>query len=161
MTENKYNTLLVFDSGGGGACPVQYEAIHNGDHYYFRYKHSWLTIDKNDVTIFEIQLAPEKCDDGYWSDQETNVYLHLLSDAIIMDSLENLKLPTIYEATSHRLYVRGEHPKYINYTCGVTHEHIGTCPFEIIEAKGLDEKSKQRIDKYYEEIRDRQKNKNQ
>lgn len=82
---------------GGGDCPVQYEVNYQGDEYYIRYRHSWLTIDKNDVDVFEQQLAHESADDGFWSAADTQTYLHLISKAIIEDKLEELVLPSTYQ----------------------------------------------------------------
>jgi hypothetical protein len=92
----------------GGSCPVQYEVDHEGHHYYVRYKHSWITITvDNAKDVLEQGLAPDADDDGFWNDEETNVYLHLISDAIRAGTLASLRLPTKKEAKSHPLYVQG------------------------------------------------------
>jgi len=157
MTKNNINILLQFDNGGGGACPVQYDTTYHNDHYFIRYRHSCLTIDKNDITIYEFRLAPEKYDDGFWSDRETNVYLHLLSQAITTNTLDDLILPTIEESHIHQLHALGEYPKYIDWKCGKTHTHTDSCPYQIISAKDLNPIQRKKMDHYYNEIRDDQK----
>ena len=149
MTENTNDLLLQFSGGSG--YPVQYEATYNGDHYYIRYRFGWLSVDKNDTTIYEFDYLGAE-DGGYWSDQETNVFLHLISHAIVSNTLNTLILPTTIDEThSHRLFKRGEHPKYIRYTCGQEHEHTNSCSYESVAAKDLDEISKINNDRFYQE----------
>lgn len=93
-TPDKIETLPFY---GGGDCPVQYELDYKGDEYYVRYRHSWLTIDKNEVGVFEQQLAHESADDGFWSAADTETYLRLISEAIIDDKMDELVLPSTYQ----------------------------------------------------------------
>ena len=98
---------------GGGDCPVQYEVNYKGDEYYIRYRHSWLTIDINDVGVFEQQLAHESADDGYWSAEDTEPYLSLISDAIVANKLEQLVLPSTYRI--HRKALDAKDPYWGYY----------------------------------------------
>src|SRR5688572_7638743 len=98
---------------GGGSSPVQYELEHGGHRYYLRYKHSWLTIDVDDVEdVVSVALAPDVADDGAWSDEETNVYLSLIGDAIRADRLASVELPAKAEVAAHPLYKKGPLPRY-------------------------------------------------
>ncbi len=76
---------------------------YEGDEYYVRYRSSWLTIDKNDVEVFEQQLAHDSAIDGYWSGIDTSVYLPLISQAIRERALDRLRLPTIYQIHRRQL----------------------------------------------------------
>lgn len=135
--------LLDFDEYGGGSCPVQYEVNYNNDYFYIRYRHSWLSIEKNDDEIFFQQLAPESWNDGYWSDKETNVYLMLISQAIISNSFEILQLPIINECRDNEYYRFGKYPFY----------SIGK---KNISAKDLTDQQKSKNEHYYSKIRDKQ-----
>ena len=78
---DEWDIILDFGECDGGSYPVQYEAAFGGHVYYIRYRHSWLTIDRDPDTdreeeeILVQQLAEEDADDGSWSDKETNVPL--------------------------------------------------------------------------------------
>ena len=118
MCSDKTCALLVFDDNGGGECPVQWEATHEGHHYYIRYRHSWLTIDVNldaggKPEVFAQALAPEKADDGRWSDRETNVYLHLIGEAIRRNALSELIIPKIAKVQQSEHFEPGLFPRYM------------------------------------------------
>ena len=124
--------ILDFGDGGGGSYPVQYEASFGGHEYYVRYRHSWLTITRDpcaerEEEILVQQLAEEDADDGSWSDKETNVYLHLISEAIRNGSLESLVIPRIAEVRKHPFYRRGPFPRYVQRACRAEHEHSEEC----------------------------------
>jgi hypothetical protein len=129
---DEWDVILDFGESGGGALPVQYEVSFGGHDYYVRYRHSWLTIDRDLCTdreeeVFVQQLAEEDADDGYWSDKETNVYLYLISKAIRQGSLRSLVLPRIAEVRRHPFYRRGPFPRYVLRVCGLEHQHSEAC----------------------------------
>lgn len=68
---------------GGGECPVQYEAEHEGHRYHIRYHHSVLTIELDGEEVFFELLASEEADDGCWTEAETQRYLTLIGDEIM------------------------------------------------------------------------------
>lgn len=119
--------ILPFE--GGGSSPVQYELTHGGREYYVRYRHSWLSIDIDDVAVFSQLLAPEAADDGDWSDEETTVYLSAISRAIRIDDVPGLKLPTKIEARAHPDYRKGPQPVYLanRLNCAQGHAHGEAC----------------------------------
>jgi hypothetical protein len=96
----------------GCSCPVQYEIQYGGHEYYIRYRHSWLTIQLADEEIFAQQLASERDDDGFWSDEATNVYLALISRAIRDGNVQDLELPWKYEITTNEFYRKGPYRGY-------------------------------------------------
>jgi len=114
---------------GGGSFPVQYEIDIGETNYYVRYRSGWLTIDKNDVEVFEQCLNPADDFDGEWSNEETTVYLYLISKAIRSGELGTLALPDKDQAKSHPLYMPGPQPAYVFLDCKEDQEHdIVKCP---------------------------------
>jgi len=92
MKEESNEILLEFE--GGGSFPVYYETSYMGNTYIIRYRDGYLTIEQDDnIDIFEQELSSDA--DGVWTDEEANVYLMLISKAIITNTLNTLKLPTI------------------------------------------------------------------
>jgi len=145
MPEEINEILLKFE--GGGSFPVQYDTNYLGNTYYIRYRDGFLTIEQNDsIDIFEQQLASEV--DGVWTLEETNVYLMLVSKAIIDNTLSTLKLPTIEEAPLHEYYRRGLWPNYVVLDCEKEHKHDDSCPHKTIPAKELDEELANSINKF-------------
>lgn len=141
MTSSTVTGLLPFE--GGGSFPVQYDLDHGGHHYYVRYRHSWLTVDVDEKEEVCLQLAPAGDDDGEWSDEATNVYLHLLSEAIQSDSLKSVTLPTKSEVGAHPLFKKGPIPRYHVLVCGAVHSHNLECySTQTYAACELDEKGR-------------------
>lgn len=119
--------ILPFE--GGGSFPVQYEVDVGNTNYYVRYRGSWLTIEKNHEEVFEQCLNPANDGDGEWSDEETTVYLYLISGAIRSGDFGTLALPSKDQVKSHPLYVPGPQPVYVFLNCTEDHEHdLATCP---------------------------------
>jgi hypothetical protein len=114
-----------------------------------------LSIDQDDKEIYSQQLAPEKWDDGYWSDQETNVYLTLISKAIVNQEFGDLKLPAIEECPQFTDYCRGGYPFYSILACQIPHIHSDSC-YNLAKAKDLECNSKLKIDHFYKETRRKQ-----
>ena len=137
---DEWDIILDFGECDGGSYPVQYEAAFGGHVYYIRYRHSWLTIDRDPDTDREEeelllqQLAEEDADDGSWSDKETNVYLYLISKAIRDRSLRNLVIPSVSEIRRHPFYRRGPFPRYSLHLCHVDHGHSEEC-YRVVTAK--------------------------
>jgi hypothetical protein len=104
--------LLEFEREG--AWPIQYRAEHNGEEYFIRYRWGCLLIIKgeDDTTIFEQQLAEAEALDGSWSDEETTVYLYLISKAIREDAVDQLKIPLHDDVKRHKLFIKGPYPRY-------------------------------------------------
>ena len=101
--------LLQFHEWGT-SCPVQYDIDYRGHNYYIRYRFGWLSITLDIDTANIDVFGQELCDDGYdgfWSDEATNVYLALISRAIIDDKIAELKLPTKAVIRLHPLYREG------------------------------------------------------
>ena len=118
MCSGRRCKLVDFEPTGGGACPVQWELVYQDRVYYIHYRGGWLTIDADADTdqekeVFLQALAPERANDGYWSDEETNVYLHLISDAIRNDTLADLRIPKKVEVRQSEHYCRGAYPVYV------------------------------------------------
>ena len=99
----------------GTSCPVQYDIDYRGHNYYIRYRSGWLTItldiEGDNIELFEQQLCDDGVD-GFWSDEATNVYLALISRAIIDDTIGSLKLPEKRIIRLHPLYRKG---RYLGY----------------------------------------------
>jgi hypothetical protein len=150
MKEESNEILLEFE--GGGSFPVYYETSYMGNTYIIRYRDGYLTIEQDDnIDIFEQELSSDA--DGVWTDEEANVYLMLISKAIITNTLNTLKLPTIEEALLHEFYKRGQWPKYSTLSCKQDHKHDSSCPHKIIPAKELDEESYNKLNKFYADYR--------
>ena len=107
------DVLLPF-SDYGTSCPVQYDIAHKGHNYYVRYRHGWLTItrdiDTDNIEVFEQMLC--ESDDGFWSDEATNVYLALISRAIIAEKFADLSLPEKGSIRFHPFYRKGPYRGY-------------------------------------------------
>ena len=131
---DEWDIILGFGECDGGSYPVQYEAAYGGHRYYIRYRHGWLTIDRDPDTVFVQRLAEEDADDGSWSDKETNVYLYLISKAIRDGSLRSLVIPGISEIRRHPFFRRGPFPRYSLNLCHVDHEHSEEC-YRVVTAK--------------------------
>ena len=128
---NETDNLLEFDDYGGGSCPVQYECRYADHEYYIRYRYGWLTITRdlgtsNEQLLLEQQLSENEYD-GYWSDEETNVYLHLISNAIKKNQWESFKIPSINDVHQHEYFKKGRYPKYIHKICYENHTHSTEC----------------------------------
>lgn len=102
---------------GGGEFPVQYYLSWKEHDYYIWYRHGWISISIDDQEVYEQCLG---CDyDGFFSDEETTVYLWEISQAICAGTLSTLSLPTIFEARSHPLYMKGPLPLHpVGLSCG-------------------------------------------
>ena len=120
--------LAVFEPTGGGECPVQWWASVVGQAYLVHYRHGVLTISDDLCTrdLFEQELSPDE-HDGAWTDEETNVYLHLIGRALRAGALASLALPTKAEVAAHPLHVAGELPRYHVCVCTRDHAHGGAC----------------------------------
>gem|GEM_PF-385197 len=122
-----HESVVILPFHGGGSCPVQYEIDLDGHHYYVRYRHSWLTIELDDKEIVWQQLAPESTDDGEWSDEETNAYLYLISEALRSGKVESLLLPSKTVVCCHPFYRSGPLPRYSLCICNRRHKHTSDC----------------------------------
>lgn len=132
--------ILPFE--GGGSFPVQYEVDIGDCYYYVRYRGSCLTIEKNHEEVFEQNLNQALEDDGEWSDEETTVYLYLISKAIQSGEFSSLTLPDKEQAKSHPLYVPGPQPVYVFLNCKEKHKHdfmkcptISRSPMDLAKAR--------------------------
>lgn len=101
-------SLLTFV--GGGECPVQYHLTFGGHDYYVRYRAGLLSVDRDGVTLFEQPIGDDH--DHDWNDEETSLYLGLISDAIRTGDVAVLHVPSITEAQSHPWYQKGPLPIY-------------------------------------------------
>jgi len=119
----------ILPFAGGGSFPVQYEVSVGDCDYYVRYRGSWLTIEKNHEQVFEQCLNQAAEDDGEWCNEETTVYLYLISQAIRSGDFDTLTLPDKEQAKSHPLYRPGPQPVYVFLNCTEDHEHdLARCP---------------------------------
>ncbi len=108
---------LILPFWGGGECPVQYYLDWKEHHYYIRYRHGWISVDVDDQEVYEKRLGTNY--DGFLSDEETTVYLWEVSQAICEGTLSKLSLPTLFEAQSHPLYIKGSVPLHpVGLSCG-------------------------------------------
>lgn len=102
---------------GGGSYPVQYEVVHGGHHYYVRYRHHMLSVSIDDGAIDSGVDYPEGygplelLNSGDWTDEEEDVILTILSDAIRAGTpLSALCFPYTawplphHRGTPHRVY---------------------------------------------------------
>ena len=101
---------------GGGSFLVEYDLDYNEHNYYVRYKYGRLSVERDELTghaevVLEQTLADANGYDG-WSDEETTVYLGLISDAIRNDGFAGLNLLTIRGAPNHPYYRKGPLPLY-------------------------------------------------
>lgn len=110
---------------GGGSTPVQYFVDYEGHAYYVRYWGGWITITRefgslSETDVFEQQLSSNRYD-GYWSDEETTVYLALISESIRHAQFNQLRLPTKEQTKSHPFYLKGPLPLHeVGLICGQT-----------------------------------------
>jgi len=131
--------MLRFE--GGGACPVQYECSHRGHRYYIRYRFGWLIVTRDLGVESEKEMLTQqlsKNEDGCWSDEETNVYLWLISQALIEERLESLNIPPIAEIRRHPHFKKGRYPQYVHTVCREDHPHVELCN-RVFSAKELEE----------------------
>jgi hypothetical protein len=103
--------LNLFAFVGGGECPVQYYLTFAGRDYYVRYRSGLLSVDVDFATFFEQPVGDD--DDHDWNDEETTLYLGLISEAIRTGDVAALQVPSIAEAQFHLWYQRGPLPVYI------------------------------------------------
>lgn len=107
---------------GGGEWPVQYFMTFECQEFYIRYKRGELsvTLEGTDERELLHQRIGEVTDSD-WSDEETTVYLTLISEAIRAGRLEELDLPSISEAPAHEYYIKGFFPQHcVGLICGRT-----------------------------------------
>ena len=89
--------------------PVQYHLEYEDHEYYIRYRWGWISIDRDEDEVFERRLGGEF--DGAWSDEQTTVYLGLISDAIRQGSFEKLELPNTAQVSAHPWFRTGLLPE--------------------------------------------------
>ena len=103
---------------GGGSCPVQYDATVAGKQYYVRYRHGAVTVDVDGAEAYARDIGGDR--DGDWTDEETNVYLSLVSEAILAGEWSRLVLPLLSECRASRYFFKGPHPhQLVGFRCGV------------------------------------------
>jgi uncharacterized protein (TIGR02996 family) len=95
---------------GGGSCPVQYWLEYGGREYYLRHR-SGFSISVDDETVNEWDLDVEH---GRWTDEECNVMLTIISDAIRRDlPLAELTFPDAAGFLAHPAHRLGPVPQYV------------------------------------------------
>ena len=121
---------------GGGSFPVQYEFPHEGHHYFVRYHHHSLSVTLDDGGTYSGEgpdCFVEKLgllSSGEWTDEETQIILTILSDAIrAVTPLPELRFPfgktslPIYSGAPLRCYLLPEAftaPRGLGrYECGL------------------------------------------
>ncbi|HEX2865034.1 MAG TPA: hypothetical protein VHN99_10735 [Deinococcales bacterium] len=99
---------------GSMGFPTYYQAWHKGHLYFMYYGHGevrvWLEDTPGKDDVFAQDLDEDDLSYGYWSMEETSVYLGLLSEAIRESRLDRLVLPSLDEAPKHPYYARGPYP---------------------------------------------------
>ena len=101
--------LSMWDACGGGECPVQHFGAHDGVEYYVRYRHGGLTVDADDTEdVLDQDIGAQY--DGWWTDEQTTVYLYLIAGAIRRGDLAKLVVPTLVEASAHPAHIKGPLP---------------------------------------------------
>jgi uncharacterized protein (TIGR02996 family) len=95
---------------GGGGYPVQYELTWDRHHYYTRYRHHGFTVDRDGAEVLSAEL--DVADSGDWTSEETNFFLHLLSDAIREGRLETLTFPSAIDRARDPRHRLGAFPRY-------------------------------------------------
>ncbi len=106
--------LLDFERYGGGSHPVQYTARYEGHEYYIRFRSGFLTISKDDQEVFgqDYDSCHPDYSDNAWNDEETNVLLHLISEAVRKKDFSSLSIPEKgNELKNHPFYRKGPFPK--------------------------------------------------
>jgi hypothetical protein len=112
---NPLTSILPF--WGGGECPAQYYLSWKEHIYYIHYRHGWISVEVDDREVYEKRLGSNY--DGFFTDEETTVYLWEISQAICEGTLSKLSLPTLFEAQSHPLYIKGPLPLHpVGLSCG-------------------------------------------
>ena len=112
---NPLTSILPFS--GGGECPVQYHLNWKEHNYYIRYRDGWIFLTVDDHEVYEKRLGSNH--DGFLTDEETTVYLWEISQAICEGTPAKLSLPTVFEAQSHPLYIKGPLPLHpVGLSCG-------------------------------------------
>lgn len=102
---------------GGGSCPVQYDATVARKEYYVRYRHGAVTLDVDGVEVYSRDVGGDF--DGDWTDEETNVYLSLVAEAILAGDHRHLALPLLSECRASRYFFKGPHPHHlVGLSCG-------------------------------------------
>jgi hypothetical protein len=112
-----HSVTSILPFSGGGECPVQYFLTWKEHHYYVRYRDGWISVAVDDQEVYEKRLGARF--DGFLSDEETTVYLWEISRAICESTLSKLSIPTLFEAQSHALYIKGPLPLHpVGLSCG-------------------------------------------
>ena len=105
---------------GGGSCPVQYYLSHSIHEYYVRYRHGYLSVDIDGKEEFGAEIGDDL--DGSWTDEETTVYLSIISDAIRSANIRNMTVPHIDDCPHNAFYQKGPLPlRPVGLICG----HLG------------------------------------
>jgi hypothetical protein len=129
--DRKHPQLLPF-IGMSGFLTEYYLDGYEGHDYYIRYKHGHIQVVRDeftpDVAWLIDQTLAESSPAG-WSDEETTVYLGLISDGIRTGTLDGMQLPTTEEARDHSYFVKGPIPRHcVGLICGDRrHEHKEEC----------------------------------
>jgi hypothetical protein len=101
---------------GGNHCPVQYWTDWEGHDYYVRFKNGFLSVDRDSEEVFEASIG----ESSEWGDEETTLYLGLISEAIQTDGFDRLHVPVEHEAPRHPWYQLGPLPKRpVGFGCGL------------------------------------------
>lgn len=102
--------ILPFE--GGGHYLVQYELDYQGHNYYLRWRDEDFSIYIDNEIAFECAL--ELANEEEWTDEETNVILAIVSDAILSGvPLSGLALPDSAGIRAHPDYRVGRCPGYV------------------------------------------------
>jgi len=98
--------ILPFWGTTTGTCQLWLE--HDGHNYYVRYRGGWISVERDEEEVFAKQIGTQyACS---WSDEETTVYLGLISDAIRHGVIETLDVPEANQAGEHQWYRKGPLP---------------------------------------------------
>jgi uncharacterized protein (TIGR02996 family) len=97
----------IFGWTGGGSHPTQYEYEGGGHYYYLRWRYDF-SIDVDNVTVFEEEIATLTTNE--WTFRETTVILSIVSDAIAPAvHSPSSRFPTSAASASIRDFTPAEH----------------------------------------------------
>jgi hypothetical protein len=143
----------ILPAEGGGCAPVQYDLDLDDFQYYVRYRHGGLSISETIGTILDFYQGDYNClerrytsDGGEWTDEETNVLLFEISNALRIQRPHerlpadwkdhphelpiqqlSLTLPEGESMRNHPRFRKGPYPRYVAPGCGRCHQHELSC----------------------------------
>jgi hypothetical protein len=143
----------ILPAVGGGCAPVQYDLELGDFQYYVRYRHGGLSISDALGSNWDFYDEWYDCletrytsDGGEWTDEETNVLLFEISNALRIQKPHE-RLPTNWQDSSvagpaprlnltlpegdllrqHPRFRKGPYPLYAVPSCGRRHQHEFSC----------------------------------